>query len=82
MTVLINGKMITPKIESLHRLIDWFNNRSNKKGLKLGLDTKDLAIKEWLTVYLTGFAFISIWKFLLQIFFEWSRTQIVSNFIL
>jgi len=34
--------MITPKIESLHRLIDWFNNRSNKKGLKLGLDTKDL----------------------------------------
>jgi len=75
MTVLINGKMITPKIESLHRLIDWFNNRSNKKGLKLGLDTKDLAIKEWLTVYLTGFAFISIWKFLLQIFFEWSRTR-------
>jgi len=75
MTVLINGKMITPKIESLHRLIDWFNNRSNKKGLKLGLDTKDLAIKEWFTVYLTGFAFISIWKFLLQIFFEWSRTR-------
>lgn len=42
--VLINGKMRTPKIEALYRLIDWFNNRKNKNEslLKLGLDTSNL----------------------------------------
>jgi hypothetical protein len=27
--VLINGKMRSPKIEALYRLIDWFNTRGN-----------------------------------------------------
>lgn len=33
--VLLNGKMRTPKIEALHRLIDWFNVRSGEKYLNL-----------------------------------------------
>ena len=28
-TNLINGKMRTPKIEALHRLIDWLNIKNN-----------------------------------------------------
>lgn len=28
LTKFIYGKMRTPKIEALHRLVDWFNNRS------------------------------------------------------
>jgi hypothetical protein len=31
-TVIINGKMRTPKIEALHRLIDWFNSRALALG--------------------------------------------------
>ena len=29
--VLLNGKMRTPKIEALHRLIDWLNARLKDK---------------------------------------------------
>lgn len=38
--VLLNGNMITPKIEALHRLIDWLNARSTDgfKIYKLSLD--------------------------------------------
>ena len=40
--VLLNGKMRTPKIEALHRLIDWLNARTTATdGFKiydLGLD--------------------------------------------
>ena len=31
---LLNGKMRTPKIESLYKLIDWLNNSKNTKFLK------------------------------------------------
>jgi len=50
--VLLNGKMRTPKIEALHRMIDWLNARStflklksNKPELltKLAQDTSSLA---------------------------------------
>lgn len=49
--VLLNGKMRTPKIEALHRLIDWFNARSgeNLKMSKLGLDYSSLGNNPWLT---------------------------------
>jgi hypothetical protein len=49
--VLLNGKMRTPKIEALHRMIDWLNAKSttsklqsNKPALliKLGQDTSSL----------------------------------------
>jgi len=46
---LINGYMRTPKIEALHRLIDWLNNRSDvQKITKLGLDTSPLGSNPWL----------------------------------
>jgi hypothetical protein len=46
--VLLNGKMRTPKIEALHRLIDWLNNKNSKYLLethkipKLGLNESSL----------------------------------------
>ena len=66
-TVIINGKMRTPKIEALHRLIDWFNSRALALGafcsskrdlkdkenlLKLGVDISDLANNAWLSGFL------------------------------
>ena len=52
--VLLNGKMRTPKIEALHRLIDWLNARSgeNLKMSKLGLDHSSLGNKPWLTGFI------------------------------
>ncbi len=57
--VLLNGKMRTPKIEALHSMIDWLNNRSttklssNKLKLtKLGLDASHLGDNPWLTGFI------------------------------
>ena len=52
--VLLNGKMKTPKIEALHRLIDWLNARSgeNLKMSKLGLDHSSLGNNPWLTGFI------------------------------
>jgi hypothetical protein len=44
--------MITPKIEALHRLIDWFNIKKKENLLKLGLDTSDLGNNAWLSGFL------------------------------
>ena len=46
---LINGKMRTPKIEALHRLINWLNNKKNSSIVCLGLDTSDLNSNSWFT---------------------------------
>lgn len=53
-TVLINGKMRTPKIEALYRIIDWFNNRPNQKVpiLKLDRDTSNIGNNAWLSGFL------------------------------
>lgn len=51
--VLLNGKMRTPKIEALHRMIDWLNARSPSSQLtKLGLDTSPLGNNPWLTGFI------------------------------
>nr|YP_010710792.1 hypothetical protein P2Z26_mgp24 [Gonatophragmium mori]WCZ71156.1 hypothetical protein [Gonatophragmium mori] len=55
--VLLNGKMRTPKIEALYRLIDWINARSNEKVtnvsiIKLGLDNSSLGNNPWLTGFM------------------------------
>jgi hypothetical protein len=52
--ILLNGKMRSPKIEALHRLIDWFNLRDNQNLhlLKLGLDTSPLNSNAWLSGFL------------------------------
>jgi hypothetical protein len=56
--VLLNWLMRTPKIEALHRLIDWLNNRTSKLQLKikeipkLGLDKSNLDSNAWLSGFL------------------------------
>ena len=48
--VLLNGNMRTPKIEALHRLIDWLNARTTHRGrdgfkiYNLGLDNSWLGM--------------------------------------
>lgn len=46
--------MRTPKIEALHRLIDWFNARSNNniKLSKLDLDSSPLSSSAWLAGFI------------------------------
>lgn len=46
--------MRTPKIEALHRLIDWLNARSNQisKISKLGLDNSSLGDNPWLAGFI------------------------------
>lgn len=52
--VLLNGRMRTPKIEALHRLIDWLNARLEDKTKisKLGLDNSSLGNNPWLTGFI------------------------------
>ena len=59
--VLLNGKMRTPKIEALHRMIDWLNSRStlsklqsNKPELltKLGLESSPIGNNPWLSGFI------------------------------
>lgn len=46
---LINGKMRTPKVEALNRLIDWLNNKNADKTpiVCLGLDLSSLDSNSW-----------------------------------
>ena len=54
LTVILNGKMRTPKIEALYRLIEWFNKRTSEKEklMWMGLDTSDLDSNPWLAGFL------------------------------
>lgn len=54
---LINGYMRTPKIESLHRLIDWFNNENIKNKnydyiKKFTLDKSSISDNSWLSGFI------------------------------
>lgn len=49
---LINGKMRTPKMEALNRLIDWFNLKYNINLEKLNIDTSDIGKNAWLSGFL------------------------------
>ena len=49
---LINGKMITPKVEALHRLINWFNLKYNTNIIALTLDNTNLQDNNWLAGFL------------------------------
>jgi hypothetical protein len=46
---LINGHMRTPKIEALHRLINWINVRNNESIPLLGRDKTPLQESSWLS---------------------------------
>lgn len=45
---LINGFMRTPKIEALHRAINWINEKDNSSIPLLGLDLSPLKSNSWL----------------------------------
>lgn len=49
---LINGKMRTPKVEALHRLINWFNLKYNTNIIALPLDNTNLQDNNWLAGFL------------------------------
>lgn len=44
--------MRTPKIEALHRLIEWFNHKHNYNIPLLGIDTSNLSQNAWLAGFL------------------------------
>jgi len=47
--ILINGHMRTPKIEALHRLIIWYNNKYGTQIPLLGLDETPIQMNSWLS---------------------------------
>ena len=49
---LINGKFRTPKIDQLHKLIDWLNNKYSMAISKLPLDNSPLDENSWLTGFI------------------------------
>lgn len=66
---LINGYMRTPKIEALHRLINWFNLKHCTQIIPLGLDETPLQSNSWLSGFLDadgGF------------FFNWKLSKITG----
>jgi len=49
---LINGHFRTPKINQLHLLIDWLNNKHNINIAKLPIDNSPLNQNGWLTGFI------------------------------
>ena len=49
---LINGKMRTPKIEALNRLIEWFNVKYEVSLNKKSIDLSDLGNNAWLAGFI------------------------------
>ena len=49
---LINGKLRTPKIDQLHKLIDWLNQNHNTNIPKLPLNKSDLNSDNWLAGFI------------------------------
>lgn len=57
---LINGYMRTPKIEALHRAINWYNKSYNLNIELLGLDLSPIDSNSWLAGFSEGDANFSI----------------------
>jgi hypothetical protein len=49
---LINGKFRTPKIDQLHKLIDWFNLKHSTDIIKFNIDNSSLHNNSWLTGFI------------------------------
>lgn len=45
----VNGSFRTPKIEALHRLINWINNKTENKIALEGIDQTDIKYNSWLS---------------------------------
>ena len=57
---LINGYMRTPKIEALHRAINWYNEFYNMDITTLGLDYSPIDSNNWLAGFIDGDGCFSI----------------------
>ena len=57
---IINGKMRTPKIEALHRAINWYNSNKGTNIEPLGLDLSPIDSNAWLAGFSDGDANFSI----------------------
>ena len=59
---LINGKMRTPKIEALHRLIHWLNkkNLQNQWMIPLGLDYSPIESNSWFSGFSDADAYFQV----------------------
>lgn len=51
---IINGYMRTPKIEALHRAINWYNENMNKEIKPLDLDSSPINSNSWLAGFTDG----------------------------
>lgn len=51
---IINGFMRTPKIEALHRAINWYNNSYDMNIIPLGLDLSPINSNGWLAGFTDG----------------------------
>lgn len=69
---LINGKMRTPKINGLYKLIDWFNLRSNINIEKLSTDLSNIENNSWLSGFLDSDGSFSS-------FFKINKVNIATN---
>ena len=77
---LINGYMRTPKIEALHRLINWYNKNYGLQIPLLYLDTSPLINNSWLSGFFDADG--SFYFFLKKIYLNWSYDefkQSISN---
>jgi hypothetical protein len=57
---IINGFMRTPKIEALHRAINWYNNNMSTNIEPLGLDLSPIDSNAWLAGFSDGDSNFSI----------------------
>ena len=60
MVNLINGYMRTPKIRSLHKLIDWLNIKSNSEIQKLPIDNSDISKNSWFAGFIDADGYFSV----------------------
>lgn len=72
---LINGKFRTPKIDQLHKLIDWLNNKYSMAISKLPLDNSPLDNNSWLTGFIEADGGFYIRYSLKQILCKFSLEQ-------
>ena len=68
---LINGKFRTPKINQLHLLIDWLNNKHNMNIPRLPVDNTPLNENGWLTGFIEADG---------NFFIGYSEKQIICKF--
>lgn len=72
---LINGKFRTPKIEQLHKLIDWMNKKHSLNIEKLPLDYSPLLENNWLAGFIDADGSFYIRYSLKQIICKFSLEQ-------